>query len=250
MYWTRTKTGKTRTMNLHPLPLPSARIGQLKLRPNRFPGKRGDAGSLWAENGGQMEYHVLTRSEIAKFVDIERTESIDRVYYMRHGALVLEAEHWDVPDWNAAEKQRRIAELVETYDKGATFFGAFDGSLLVGLSVLDHNPLRSGVDRLNLAGMWVSHPYRGRGIGGMLFRLAAEEARERGAKAMYVSATPSENTIRFYTSLGCRLADPVDSHLYELEPEDIHLELTLRSREPHEATRSADATGCSAKASC
>jgi GNAT superfamily N-acetyltransferase len=174
-----------------------------------------------------VEYRVLSRAEIGKLEDLDRTEVVDQIHYIRDGRLVLEQEHWDVPDWSAAERQRRITELEQVYDRGATFFGALDGPVLVGMSVLDHNPLPSGVDRLNLAGLWVSHGYRGRGIGRALFQLAAQEARERGAKAMYVSATPSENTIRFYTSLGCRLAVPVDLHLYECEPEDIHLELVL-----------------------
>lgn len=176
-----------------------------------------------------MEYRVLSREEIGRLEDLDRTEVVDHIHYMRDGRLVLEPEHWDVPDWSAAEKQRRIAELEEVYDGGATFFGAFDGPVLVGMSVLDHNPLSSGVDRLNLEGLWVSYGYRGRGIGGALFRLATQEARARGAKAMYVSATPSKNTIRFYTSWGCQLAAPVDPRLYECEPEDIHLELILQS---------------------
>jgi GNAT superfamily N-acetyltransferase len=176
---------------------------------------------------GQVAYRVLARADIARVADLDRTETIEYIHYVRDGQLVLEPEHWDVPEWGVEEKQRRVAELEATYDAGATFFGAWDGSLLVGLSVLDHNLVSSGVDRLNLAGMWVSFGYRGRGIGRTLFGQAAEAARQRGARALYVSATPSEHTIRFYISLGCRLADPVDPHLYELEPEDIHLELKL-----------------------
>jgi predicted N-acetyltransferase YhbS len=133
-----------------------------------------------------------------------------------------------VPDWSAAQKQRRIAELEEIYDRGATFFGALAGPELVGLAVLDHNPVRSGVGRLNLAGLWVSCQYRNKGIGRALFRLAEQKARQQGARALYVSATPSENTVRFYTSAGCQLAEPIDPHLFELEPEDIHLELILQ----------------------
>ena len=44
---------------------------------------------------------------------------------------------------------------------------------------------------------------------------------------LYVSATPSENTILFYLSFGCKLASEVDPELFALEPEDIHLELVL-----------------------
>ncbi len=76
------------------------------------------------------------------------------------------------------------------------FYWLFDGSTLVGMSVLDHNPMRSGVERLNFAGLWVSHQCRGKGIGKTLFRLVEQEARKRGAKTLYVSATPSEKQQR------------------------------------------------------
>jgi GNAT superfamily N-acetyltransferase len=146
---------------------------------------------------------------------------------VRDGALVLEKEHWDVPDWPPSKKQERIADLQQDYDRGATFLGAFDGPALAGMAVLDHHPLRSGVGRLNLIGLWVSQPYRGQGVGKTLLRRAAQAARERGARALYVSATPSEHTVRFYMALGCQRAAPVDPQLFEKEPQDIHLELTL-----------------------
>ncbi|MFN2271664.1 MAG: GNAT family N-acetyltransferase [Anaerolineae bacterium] len=177
-----------------------------------------------------VDYRVLSRAEIAQLAQIERAETIERVYTMRDGNLVLKKEHWDVPDWGPEEKQQRIAALQDERDAGATVLGAFDGPTLVGMSVLDRNPLSSGVARFNLAGLWVSHTHRNQGIGKMLVQLAVEEAKERGAKTLYVSATPSENTIRFYTSLGFRPAETVDPHLFEDEPEDIHLELILQSK--------------------
>jgi predicted N-acetyltransferase YhbS len=176
-----------------------------------------------------VEYRVLSRTEIAQLAQIERTETIERIYHMCDGNLVLKKEHWDVPDWSSEEKQRRIEALQDKHDAGTTIFGAFDGPTLVGMSVLHHNPLSSGVARFNLAGLWVSHAYRNQGIGKALVRLAVEEAKERDAKTLYVSATPSENTIRFYTSLEFRPAGTVDPHLFEDEPEDIHLELMLQS---------------------
>jgi len=177
-----------------------------------------------------LEYRKLTRAEISKLSQIDRTETIFNIYYMREGNLILEKEHHEVPDWSFEEKQDRIIELQNVFDKGATIFGSFDGKDLTGMSVLDHNPVESGNERLNLEGLWVSYKYRGKGIGGALFRLAEREARKRGAKALYVSATPSENTVRFYRNLGCRPAEPIDQYLYEKEPEDIHLELILIGR--------------------
>ncbi|HVH04817.1 MAG TPA: GNAT family N-acetyltransferase, partial [Myxococcota bacterium] len=84
-------------------------------------------------------------------------------------------------------------------------------------------------DQLQLKFLHVSRPHRRSGLGRALFDRAAARARELGARRLYVSATPSENTIGFYLRRGCRVADEVDAKLFALEPEDIHLELDLRS---------------------
>jgi N-acetylglutamate synthase-like GNAT family acetyltransferase len=68
---------------------------------------------------------------------------------------------------------------------------------------------------------------RKQGLGKKLFILAAEKAIELGAKKLYISATPSENTVNFYMQLGCVLATEIDEELFTLEPEDIHLEFDL-----------------------
>jgi hypothetical protein len=41
---------------------------------------------------------------------------------------------------------------------------------------------------------------------------------------LYISATPSENTINFYLRSGCRVTAQLDPELFALEPKDIHLE--------------------------
>ena len=174
-----------------------------------------------------MEYRVLTRAEISKLAEMDRTETIDHIYHIRDGKLGLEKEHWDVRDWSALEKQRRIAGLQKGYDGGDTLFGAFDGPTLVGISVFEPRSLPSAVGRFNLGGLWVSQEYRGKGIGRTLVQLVINKARGLCAKTMYVSATPSENTVRFYMSMGFRLAESVDPHLFGSEPEDIHMELIL-----------------------
>ena len=58
-------------------------------------------------------------------------------------------------------------------------------------------------------------------------RLAVEKARSLGAKKLYISATPSENTVNYYMRLGCILAAEINPELFALEPEDIHLEYNL-----------------------
>jgi N-acetylglutamate synthase-like GNAT family acetyltransferase len=66
-------------------------------------------------------------------------------------------------------------------------------------------------------------------LGRTLFEKAVAKARELGARRLYISSTPSENTVRFYLLRGARLADDLDAALFELEPEDIHLEFDIPS---------------------
>ena len=174
-----------------------------------------------------MNYHKLTRAEIDQFAQIDRSETVPRYYSVHEGTLELVEEPEVFPDWTPAEKQDWIRGLRAFYDQGATIFGAFDGPLMVGLSALGHHFMQTGYKRLELSEMWVSSGYRGQGIGRTLFQWAVQEAHKLGAHALYISATPSENTIHFYQNLGCRLADPVDPDLFTDEPVDIHLELLL-----------------------
>jgi GNAT superfamily N-acetyltransferase len=73
----------------------------------------------------------------------------------------------------------------------------------------------------------VSSEHRASGIGRHLSEELERLAREQGDTVMVVSATPSVNTVRFYRRRGFEpMADPLPE-LYELEPEDVHLEKRL-----------------------
>lgn len=69
---------------------------------------------------------------------------------------------------------------------------------------------------------------RGNGIGKRLFERALGEAANRGAKRMYVSASATERTVRFYLARGCELLAEPDPALFALEPEDIHFACPVR----------------------
>lgn len=98
---------------------------------------------------------------------------------------------------------------------------------MIGVAILEAKLIGRRQDRLQLKFLYVSKTYRGQGLGTQLFALAKAEARTRGARRLYISATPSENTIDFYRRLGCVLAQELDPELFALEPEDIHLECEL-----------------------
>lgn len=170
----------------------------------------------------------ITRDEIPTIWSIDRREVIDAIYYYEDGKLVLKPEHYDMAGWPPGEEEVYTPLFEACHDLGGWLYGLFDGDQIVGIAILDTRFLGNGKDLLQLKFLMVSRDYRGQGLGSKLYGLAVEEARQRGASGLYISATPSRNTIHFYQSLGCTLIDDPDPELYELEPEDIHLEYSFR----------------------
>jgi len=169
----------------------------------------------------------LERQEIGAVWSIDRAEVVERVYYHEGGELVLKPEHHDVQGWPAGEPEHYGPILLDCFDCGGTVYGAFQGETLIGATVLESRFIGREKDQLQLKFLHVSRRHRKAGLGCALFEKAVEKARELGARRLYVSATPSENTVRFYLRRGCRVADEVDAALFELEPEDIHLEFEI-----------------------
>lgn len=166
----------------------------------------------------------LLRDEVVRVWDIDRSEVIENVYYLEHGALVLRPERHDVHGWPPGEAEKYTPILLDCYDRQGWFYGAFERNELVGAVVVDSKPIGRHKDQLQLKFLHVSHAYRKQRLGRKLFELGSALASERGAARLYISATPSENTINFYLRMGCVVAAEPDPELFALEPEDIHLE--------------------------
>jgi predicted N-acetyltransferase YhbS len=174
-----------------------------------------------------IEERRLSRDQIKEIWAIDRSEVIDGVYYIEDGTLVLKPEHYDVRGWPPGMPETSTPILEDCYDRGGVFWGLYDGERLVGVGVLDVKLMGKNNDQLQLLFLHVSRADRDRGLGRQLFDAARAEARKRGAKSLYVPATPSEHTVGFYMGLGCRVTAEPDPALFELEPEDIHFECAL-----------------------
>ena len=172
----------------------------------------------------RLEFRKLRRAEIDHIWAIDRREHIANIYRLVDGALRLEAHDVDVPGWHTDTIVNTTPLLYEMFDRGARFFAAFDGGQLAGVSVLDTLPRGERGDLLQLAFLHVGRGYRGQGLGSRLLEQARAAGRELGARGLYISATPSENTIGFYQRCGATVLAVPDSDLLTLEPEDIHLE--------------------------
>lgn len=186
-----------------------------------------------------MQLRALTRAEVKRVWTIDRSEVINNVYYLRDGALVLEPEHYDMRGWPPGTVEASTPLLYACYDRGGAFTGAFDGATLAGVAVLDTLWRGAQRDLLQLEFLHVGRPYRGQGLGRRLFAHAQARARQRGARGLYVSATPSEHTVSFYRSLGCRLLAAPDPELFALEPEDIHFWCPVFEEESGESSQAA-----------
>ncbi len=115
--------------------------------------------------------------------------------------------------------------MLEHYvDAGGIALGAFASDQLVGIGVVVPH-LRPGIAQL--AYLMVSASVRATGIGSRLSEQLDEIARTAGDSDMVVTATPTENTVRFYLGRGFEpMAEPL-AELFALEPEDVHMRKVL-----------------------
>ncbi len=176
-----------------------------------------------------VEFRRLGRIEVERVVEIVRTERID-VRYEQHGTqLVARRGEWSAPAWDPDGHGEHSVEVkvhaLEHYlDVGGTALGAFTSGRLVGIGVVVPH-IRPEIAQL--AFLHVSAPFRATGVGTNLCDHLEEVARAAGDSVMVVSATPSENTVRFYLGRGFQpMAEPL-AELFELEPADVHMHKAL-----------------------
>jgi GNAT superfamily N-acetyltransferase len=171
----------------------------------------------------------LDRSELSRLGEIDRGEHID-VLYDQHGTQLVarhgswSASAWDPDGHGEHSVEAKVHALQHYVDSGGIALGAFAGGRLVGIGVVVPH-LRPGIAQL--AFLHVSAPCRATGIGSRLSEQLEQLARTAGDSDIVVSATPSENTVRFYVGRGFQpMAEPLPE-LFELEPEDVHMRKAL-----------------------
>ncbi len=177
-----------------------------------------------------IELRRLGRAELSRIVEIDRREHI-AVLYEQHGTeLVARHGDWSAPAWDpegdgdhsARARVVDVEHLVDT--SGGIAVGAFADERLVGIGVVVPHVRPTTAQ---LAFLHVSAPFRATGVGSRLSDELEQIARSTGDTDMVVSATPSENTVRFYLGRGFRpMAEPL-AELLELEPEDVHMSKVL-----------------------
>jgi GNAT superfamily N-acetyltransferase len=165
--------------------------------------------------------------ELARIAEIDRSEHIAQQYTSRGGVLDLIDVDILAPRWGEPGG-RRVQEYVDSWrtlvERGGVLLGGFDGDRLVGVAIYDRSfPDEPAI----LAVLHVTRSHRRTGIGRALTAAVVRLARLDGASRLYVSATPTRGTVDFYRREGFEPLATPNEKLRMLEPEDIHMALSL-----------------------
>lgn len=135
-----------------------------------------------------------------------------------------------VRQWNDDKKRQITRYLAWLISTGGCVFGAFAEGRLVGFATLDKGFGGSEEQYMNLSMLFVDAHYQRRSVGRFLFDECAKEAASLGARKLFISSAPAENTVAFFFSMGCQDTEESISG-WEDMPYDRYLEFTIEKYE-------------------
>ena len=178
----------------------------------------------------------MDKIEIIKLPDPRFNEySLDD--FIRHQAVTecwrkIDSE-WNLlpiaftEDWGLEKCREEAAGIIDRINRDLIAFAAVENDKTVGYITVVTERIGSRKQYLQLEAFEVSEPYRGRGIGRQLFTNACENAKEKGAEKLYISAHSSKESVAAYKALGCVHAQEIIHCIADQEPCDVQLEYVL-----------------------
>jgi ribosomal protein S18 acetylase RimI-like enzyme len=109
-----------------------------------------------------IHYEEISKKELSKLEELDRTEHIDYIYKYDNDSLVKSFLNITITKWSNNKKDDFIQTVSEKVDKGGKVFGVFDGDKLVAVSLLGN---RTWGNIAHLSFLHVSKDYRKQGIG-------------------------------------------------------------------------------------
>ena len=172
-------------------------------------------------------YRSLSPHDLSLIREIDRSEEIFSLYRLKNGKLELEPHRETVTHWDEKELDQLVQHQHEILQKHGVVTGAFHQQKLVGVASVENvqRGIESAYFKLDI--LYVSNAYRGHRIGKYLLLFSKNLAKRFGADKLYISATPTKNTVDFYMKHGAAITQEVDPVLLQQEPDDIHLELKV-----------------------
>ena len=174
-----------------------------------------------------MKFRNMTANELSRIWQIDRTEYVEAIYSYEKGRLKEHPIKETYHGWAPGDEEAYTPIIARCFQQGGFFWGGFVADKLKSIVILDTKWIGKHKDTLQLEFLHIDRAYRKQGIGKILFKKAVEEARLRGAKRLYISSTENKNTVEFYRHMGCSITKDVESELYQLEPNDIHMEYMI-----------------------
>jgi len=166
----------------------------------------------------------LTKADFAKLPELDLSEHITQSYRVVDGELQLAAQEWHRPRGGDETHWQQQIALWQQELHPDVWLVAFANDSVAGLAALRD---RLAPELAQLTELYVSLPFRRQGVARQLLHRVVELAQQSGATTLYVSATPSASAVGFYLSQGFQLAAEPNPLMFALEPDDIHLVLSL-----------------------
>ncbi|WP_394343629.1 GNAT family N-acetyltransferase [Flavobacterium cerinum] len=110
---------------------------------------------------------------------------------------------------------------------GGCIIGAFDQDELVGVASVEKEKRGTSSSYCKMDILYVSRNYREMKLGYKLLEKCKKGAKGFGVQKLYISATPTKNTVDFYLRNGAVPVTELDAELYKIEPDDIYLEISI-----------------------
>lgn len=189
-----------------------------------------------------IQYRTLHSNEITRqlFRHFIRRQEVTLCRRREAGEWVWRSDPF-TDDWSEADYGVLVQCLKNTVLTGGFVYAAFvcqDNRIellaedpsnchLKGFVSVESEFLGSQKQYLDLSSIHVSEDMRGQGIGKALFTSAAEWARRKGAKKLYISSHSAMETQAFYKAMGCVEAEEYNQRHTEAEPYDCQLEYKL-----------------------
>eukprot|EP01133_Synstelium_polycarpum_P011857 gene11857-13820_t len=171
----------------------------------------------------EIRYQNMTPEMATKLSDIDRSETIERLYELKDDRLVETETLLESKGWSAQELKEIEDRYLLNLKNGAAAAGAFYGERLIGFGVLGYEFLGKEKNQLALDLMYVSRDFRRKGIGAALLKILETEAKKKGAVYLYISSSETQSAVSFYKKSGGALTKEVDEELFKKEPKDIHM---------------------------
>lgn len=165
--------------------------------------------------------------------DFKRYQETNRVWFQDSDQYKVKDDDF-VDDWDDNKKEQVNRALVSCVKSNGAVIGAFLHDALIGFASVENELFGRKKEYLELSYIHVSNEYRSRGIGKKLFELSCEKAKKMGAQKLYIAAHPSVKTQQFYQYENCIYAVEISNRIYEKEPLDIQLEVSLLKGLEHE----------------